>query len=164
MNSITLALVRSILLRLLVAGLIWIVLTGGSAYNWGFALLVIAAAVATSLFLMPAGEWRWTLPGLLRFLPFFLIKSVLGGIDVSIRAFNPRMPLQPGIITYELRIPEGAGRVFFANSVSLQPGSFVAGIEGDVLQVHALDTAMPISENLRELEDRVAQLFGVSLQ
>lgn len=159
----TAALVKSILLRLLVGGLLWIVLTGGTTYNWGFALVVVAAAVATSLYLMPAGGWRWNLPGLLRFLPFFIIKSVLGGIDVSMRAFNPRMPLQPGIVTYLLRIPDGPGRVFFANSVSLQPGSFVAGIEGDVLQVHALDTAMPIVENLRELEDRVAQLFGLEV-
>jgi multicomponent Na+:H+ antiporter subunit E len=80
-----------------------------------------------------------------------------------LRAFNPRMPLQPGIVTYRLRLPDGPGRVFFANSVSLQPGSFVAGIEGDVLKVHALDTAMPIAENLRELEDRVAALFELEV-
>jgi multicomponent Na+:H+ antiporter subunit E len=156
-------LVRSILLRLLAGGLIWIVLTGGSTYNWGFAVLVIAAAVATSLYLMPAGGWCWNLPGLLRFLPFFIIRSVLGGIDVSLRAFNPRMPLQPGIITYRLRIPDGPGRVFFANSVSLQPGSYVAGIERNLMQVHALDTAMPIAENLRDLEERVGALFGLDV-
>jgi multicomponent Na+:H+ antiporter subunit E len=159
----TAALVKSILLRLLFGGLIWIVLTGGVTDNWGFALLVVAAAVATSLYLMPVGCWRWNLSGLLRFLPYFIVKSVLGGIDVSLRAFNPRMPLQPGIVTYRLRLPEGPGRVFFANSVSLQPGSFVAGIEGDVLKVHALDTAMPIAENLRELEDRVAALFELEV-
>jgi multicomponent Na+:H+ antiporter subunit E len=155
--------VPGLLVRAVLLLLVWIVLTGGSLAYWGLAALIIAAATATSLAVMPPGEWRWTALGLARFLPYFACQSVLGGIDVSRRAFLPSMPLQPGFITYPLRLPDGPERVFFANSVNLQPGTAIVGIDGDVLTVHALDVSMPIHGALAELERRVADLFGVEL-
>lgn len=141
----------------------WIVLTGASLAYWGLAALIIVAATATSLGVMPPGAWRWTALGLARFIPFFVHQSVRGGFDVSRRALRLRMPLDPGFVEYRLRLPAGPARVFFANSVSLQPGTASVGIEGEVLTVHALDLGMPVEESLRDLEARVAGLFGVEL-
>jgi multicomponent Na+:H+ antiporter subunit E len=54
-------------------------------------------------------------------------------------------------------------RVFFVNAINLQPGTVGVRIDGDRLRVHALDQSMPVEENLRDLEERVAGLFGVEL-
>jgi multicomponent Na+:H+ antiporter subunit E len=160
---VTRALARAAAIRAALFGLAWVVLSGASSSYWGFALLVIVAATVTSLYMQPAGAWRWTLAGLLRFVPYFAWQSIRGGLDVSRRAFHPRLPVQPDIISYRMRLPQGPQRVFFVNSVNLQPGSAVIEIDGDLLQVHALDVSLPIEENLSALEERVAALFGVTL-
>ncbi|MBE0509552.1 MAG: Na+/H+ antiporter subunit E [Chromatiales bacterium] len=49
-----------------------------------------------------------TLLGWLRFIPFFLLQSLLGGIDVARRAFHPRTPLSPTLIRYPLSLSESA--------------------------------------------------------
>ena len=154
---------RAALLRFVLIGAAWVVLTGGSTSYWGLALLIILASTVTSMLSMPVGAWRWSLPGLARFIPYFLWQSLVGGIDVSRRAFSPSLPIQPGILTYKLRIPPGPERVFFANSLSLQPGTAVASLEGDLLVVHALDTSMQIERDIRVLEERVAGVFGLTL-
>lgn len=157
------ALAQAAATRAVFFGLAWIVLTGASSAYWGFALLIIAAATATSLRMQPVGAWNWTLGGFMRFVPYFAWQSVCGGLDVSRRAFHPRMPVQPGIISYRVRLPDGPQRVFFVNGVNLQPGTAVIALDDDTLQVHALDVSLPIEANLQQLEARVAALFGLDL-
>ncbi|CAN5120891.1 hypothetical protein BH23CHL1_BH23CHL1_22100 [soil metagenome] len=157
------SLLKAVALRGVLATLFWLVLTEGSADYWGLAVLVVALTTLTSLVFVPVASWRWRPMGLLRFLPYFAMQSLRGGIDVSRRAFHPRAPLDPGYVEHQFRLPEGPLRVFFVNAINLQPGTVGVRIEGDRLRVHALDQSMPVEENLRDLEERVAGLFGVEL-
>lgn len=154
---------KAVALRGLLAAFCWLVLTEGDAGYWGLALLVIAVTTLTSLMFVPVGSWRWRPLGLLRFLPYFAKQSLRGGIDVSRRAFHPRMPLNPGYVDFRFRLPKGPWRVFFVNVINLFPGTVVVRAEADRLRIHALDEAMPVEENLKDLEERVADLFGVEL-
>jgi multicomponent Na+:H+ antiporter subunit E len=152
---------RAVLLRAgLLAGL-WAVLTGGAPSSWIIgAPVVLAGALVCRVLPVPPSS-RWTVGGTLRFSIFFIAQSLWSGVDVARRAFDPRRPWAPRLITYSFTQLTGPSRVFFANAVSLLPGTLSADLREDTLLVHALDHRQPVVDELRILEGRVAVLFGV---
>jgi multicomponent Na+:H+ antiporter subunit E len=152
---------RAALLRAVIFAALWWILTEGVLRGWTLALVSIAAAVATSLLLVPPATWRWRLGGLVRFIPFFLWQSSRGGVDVARRALHPRLPILPGEFLYALRLPDGAARTFFTAALSLLPGTLSLELRDDEILIHTLDQRLRAPELLRRLEDRVADLFGV---
>ncbi len=147
--------------RAALLALLWWVLTGGDAGSWLIGAPVIVGATVASLALLPAGGWRWSPAGVLRFVPFFLWQSLVGSVDVALRALRPGLPLHPTLLDYELRLPEKPARVFMANTISLLPGTLSAELEGRRLRVHTLTQGPEVLENLRKLELRVSALFGL---
>ena len=155
---------RSILVRALLVTLLWLVLTEGAVTPWPLILLVIGAVTAMSLVYRGPVRWRWRLSGLLRFVPFFLYHSLVGGVDVGLRAFRRRIPVAPTFIRYEMRLPpfEPPAR-FFAATLSLLPGTLCASMQREILSSHVVDDAQPNAARLHQLESRVADLFGETL-
>lgn len=117
-------------------------------------------AVVASTLLLPPLPFLWH--EFLRFAPFFLLRSLLGGVDVSWRAFHPDMPIAPDLIEYGLRIPPGLPRVFMVNTVSLLPGTLSAELDRDVLKVHVLDGRKDFLAVIESVEKRVAGMFAAS--
>lgn len=97
----------------------------------------------------------------MRLFSYFLIQSLLGGIDVSKRALSPRHRVQPFLIRYPLRLPPGKARIFFVISASLLPGTLSARLEGDDLTVHVLDRGIRAESVLRGLEARIGAVVGL---
>lgn len=147
--------------RLLLFSFIWAVLTEGERSSWGIGLVTVVLATGAALALPSTSPWRWRLGGALRFLPYFLFHSLRGSIDVSRRALHPRLPLDPAFVPYRVRLPAGGARIFLANTVNLLPGTLSVGLDGDLLTVHMLDGQSSHRRELAELEERVADLFGV---
>jgi multicomponent Na+:H+ antiporter subunit E len=156
--------VRRIGIRIAGYAFVWWVVAEGAAASWtvGAPAVLLAALVGWSLASpRPAG---WRLGGLLRFMAHFVLRSLHGGLDVARRAIDPRLPLAPAMVPYRLRLPrDGAGAVFFVDMVNLLPGTLCAAFDGDRLTVHVVDRARPVLDDLRELEVRVAGLFGEEL-
>jgi multicomponent Na+:H+ antiporter subunit E len=71
------------------------------------------------------------------------------------------MPIHPGIVRYRTRLPADNMKVIMANTCSLLPGTLSVGIEDDVIIVHALDTTMPVMDDLRTLERIVGGIYGL---
>lgn len=151
---------RPLALRFLLLLAIWLVIAEGEIGSLvvGAPLALVAALLSVSL--APVSRSRVSLPGLARFVVYFAVESVRGGIDVALRAYRPSMPIDPAYVDYVLRLAEPLDRVVFANTISLLPGTLSASLEGDRLVVHALDRAQPVVESLETLEHRVADLFG----
>lgn len=149
---------RSLAIRLLLFGGLWLLLTEGAADAWVVGLPAILAALIVSRRLVPPIRVR--LVALLRFLPMFAWRSLAGAWDVALRAMRPGRPLDPSLCTYRTSLPDGLPRVFFANTVSLLPGTLSADLEGDNLCIHALDDGEAAVESLASLESAVASLFG----
>lgn len=141
---------------------IWLILTGAATSALLPGLLVVLPAALASLLLPPVPAWSWLPLGLCRFLPFFLFRSLLAGIDVARRAFSPHPRLNPGLITYAWRLPPGPARIFLANTVSLLPGTLSVGLEADQLIVHTLDDNPKLEQELSQLETMVGQLFKMA--
>ncbi|MBD1401224.1 Na+/H+ antiporter subunit E [Pelovirga terrestris] len=140
---------------------LWWVLTGGRASSWLIGLPTIALALWVMNRFPQAPFWPISVAGLLRFIPYFLLQSVRGGVDVARRAYSPTLPLDPEIIEFPLTLPAGRPQMFFLNSVSLLPGTLSADLNGTTLKVHVLDRK--VDPQLGQLENRVAQLFKCPL-
>ena len=147
--------------RLLAFALVWWLISEGAAASWSISVPAVLLASWLSARLLP--PQRLTPSGLLRFLGFFLLHSLLGAVDVAQRAFRPARPLNPGMIDYSLQLGPGLPRVFMLNVVSLLPGTLSADLEADCLRVHVLDADQDNPAQLAQLEARVAGLFGLTL-
>jgi multisubunit Na+/H+ antiporter MnhE subunit len=95
--------------------------------------------------------------------PFFLWRSLYGGVDVARRALHPKLPISPGLFDYRWRLPPGLPRVFMANTVSLLPGTLSAELGEEYLHVHVLDRSGDFIPELSIVEEHVARLFGLHL-
>lgn len=143
--------------------LIWFVVTEADLSSLLIGVPVALAAAVLSVVLQPKSLTGMYLPGALRFARFFAVQSVLGGVDVALRALGPRVRIEPDIVLYPLRISGTLPRVFFVNTISLLPGTLSSRMVDDVIEVHALDATQPVIDNLAEVEERVADLFGAQL-
>ncbi len=151
------------LARLTLMALIWIGLNGTDWSSWIVGGPVVIAAAWISVKLLPTIPWHWSVWGAIGFAGFFLRESLRGGWDVACRALSPKLALSPAIVCVPFHLPPGAARWFFCNAISLLPGTAVVAIAENNLCVHALDGSPRVEAELRELENRVATLFGLTL-
>ena len=147
--------------RTVLFALLWWMLTEGTMTSWLVGAPVVLFAVLASGTLLSGASW--SLPGILRFIPFFLWHSLRGGVDVAGRALHPRLPISPGLLEYPWRLPAGLPRVLMANTVSMLPGTLSAELGEEFLQVHVLDQTGAFESELTEIETRVARVFGLNL-
>lgn len=153
--------VRRFLLYASLLLLFWFALTAGSPATGWFGVPLSLAGALVALKLLPAKGRVWSLAGLVRFVPWFVLESLLGGADVARRALHPRLPLAPAFLAYHTALPEGPARTFLAGLISLLPGTLSAEWRDGELQVHVLDEGLAVEGRLRLLERRVADLFGL---
>lgn len=153
-------------LRIVVFTLLWWLLTQGDTASWVLGVPTVGLAILVSLYMMPAGGWHWGVSpyGVLRFVLFFLRKSLISSIDVAIRVMHPAMPLKPGLFEYPFRLTGETARVIMANTASLLPGTLSVDLVDDKLLVHVLDLDAPIEAELRLLEKRIAAIYGIKLE
>lgn len=119
--------------------------------------IAVFAATWASLVLLPPEAGRIRFGALFMLLPHFLWQSVLAGVDVARRAFDPRMPLRPGFVRCQLGLPRGLARNTFATITSLLPGSVPAGEEEGAIVYHALDTGVAVAEQIAAEERLLAK-------
>ena len=160
MESRRLRLLRAAGFRALFLAALWWTLTEGSATSWVIGGPLIMAVVALSVMAGQVTPIELRLSGLLRFLPYFLWNSILGAADVARRVYRPQLVLNPGLVAYRTLLPTEPARVFFANVVSLLPGTLSAELRNDELLVHVLDESRPVTAELANLEQQIALLFG----
>jgi multicomponent Na+:H+ antiporter subunit E len=149
---------KLVILTLLLAG-VWWVMTQGSAASWLIGLPAVAAATWASRRFGRSSKLSVSALGMLRFMPFFLWESLRGGVDVALRTLAPRMRIQTGFIRYRTHLDNPASLTFFANCVSLLPGTLAADLQDDWLEVHVLNTRSDHLTELSRLESAVARVF-----
>ncbi|MBK1620872.1 hypothetical protein CKO42_21065 [Lamprobacter modestohalophilus] len=126
------------------------------------AIALIATAMATwiSLWVLPPGPRPWRLSALMALMGRFLVQSVLGGIDVARRAFDPRLPLRPGYIVFASSLRRPHQRAILQTFASATPGAIAAGTDAEGrLVFHCLDTRGPIAEGLAQDEQLLLRLY-----
>ena len=137
----------------------WWALTQGAYDSWQVGLPTILTAIFIEYRLSPPKGNRWSLSGFLFYALYFLKLSITGGIDVAWRTYHPRLPLNPAMVEYPLRLTSEVARNLFVGTVSLLPGTLSAELGTQSLVVHVLDIDRPFNQELKLIEDRVAAVF-----
>lgn len=152
--------VRAIALRTVFFAVLWAVLTEGEGLLSVWTLPGVFVGVVVSLLLCPARDCKWGFLPTVRFIPYFLWHSLLGGLDVAYRALSPWSRVRPEILEFPFVLEKEPARVFFMWTVSLLPGTAGVDLQEDTARIHVLDTGLADIESLRGLESRIAGIFG----
>lgn len=143
--------------------LLWVTFGGNDLAGIALGVPTVLLALWAALHLSPSWEVRIDPIAFGAFVPEFLKLSLVGGVDVAKRAFSPEILIDPELMPYTLRLPDGTPRYFFLLLISLLPGTLSAELEGDTLTVHVLDRAQDNHAALADLEDRIARIFRIDL-
>ena len=74
----------------------------------------------------------------------WLMKEILvASVRVTSIILDPRLPIRPGLVRYRAPQRTEVGRVLYANSITLTPGTLTARMDGDELEVHSLARTQP---------------------
>lgn len=140
----------------LVYAALWLVLSNNQ--GWGFGLVFVALAVLCALSakvrVRPVA-WRF-LPGLV---VFFLRSMVIGGLDVARRTVGRSADVHPGWVRHQLGESSPLARLLLSAITGLLPGTLAARIDGDIMQVHTLDTRQDWQRDVSRLEHHLARLL-----
>ncbi|MCW9023647.1 MAG: Na+/H+ antiporter subunit E [Gammaproteobacteria bacterium] len=147
--------------RFLLFSFIWWILTDGAVNSWWIGIPAVILATLTSVALIPPVKLVWY--EVVRFVPYFIFRSVTGGFDVAKRAFHPAIPIAPDLVEYPLRLSPGLPQVFLINTISLLPGTLTAELNQNILKVHVLDAQANFKAEIEAVEQRVARMFSVNL-
>jgi len=139
----------------------WLILTGFDVADLAIGVLAAMLATWASLRLMPPGQWRFRPIKLTKFVLRFFLQSITAGFDVAWRALHPRMPLQPGFVTYRTQIPQSPTLSAFCTVSSLLPGTLPSGPDaGGGLAIHCLDVTQPAADQLATEESLFVEALG----
>jgi multicomponent Na+:H+ antiporter subunit E len=153
---------KSFLLRFVIFAAGWLVILGGQQLSdiW-FVILCLAAATAISMYTVPPGQWNLRLLGVARFFPYFLMTALRGGWDVARRVFFRTVPIDPDFITIT-HDRDQQKTLILAWVISLLPGTASCVITEETIVVHVLDKKLPVTEEIKELQNRIKDMFAES--
>ena len=135
--------------RTAILALTWWVLTKGAYDSWPVGLPFILTSVCVAYRLSPPAGNRWSLTGLVVYAFYFLKLSITGGIDVVWRTYHPRLPLNPAMIEYPLRLTSPSARNLFVCTISLLPGTLSVELGEHTVVAHVLDIDRPFEQEKR---------------
>ena len=139
----------------------WVTIAGTEPVDLLFGAPAALIVTWASLQLLPLGTRRLRVVALAKLVPRFLYQSIGAGVDVAWRALDPRLPLQPGFVTYRPRLPPGAALSAFCTVTSLLPGTLPSGTdESGRLIIHCLDKDQPIADQLATEEAVLMEALG----
>ena len=92
--------------------------------------------------------------------PWLLWEIVKANIDVARVLIKRRMPTDIAVINVRATQKSELGRVIYANSITLTPGTVTIALDDDVLTVHALTTGAAGGLNTGEMDRRVTAVEG----
>ncbi len=145
---------------------VWLLLSGHDSallITFGALSALAVAAIARRMALVDREghplHLGWSAPGYWLWLVWQII---IWNLDVARRILDPRLPIDPTVIRLRTGQKTELGRVIYANSITLTPGTVTIDIEGDEVVVHALSGAAARDLETGEMDRRVSRMEGRS--
>ncbi len=110
----------------------------------------------------PEGHPVHLIPRTLVYWPWLLKEIVMANIDVAKAILRSPMAIEPTVFTVTGSQQSELGRVIYANSITLTPGTVTIALEDDQLTVHALTRAGLEGVESGEMDRRIDWLEGGS--
>jgi multicomponent Na+:H+ antiporter subunit E len=86
------------------------------------------------------------------------LKVVKSNLDVTRRIWTPGKSISPTVVRLKLSQQTALGKVIYANSITLTPGTVTLAIEDDEILVHALTHADAAALETGEMDRQVREL------
>jgi multicomponent Na+:H+ antiporter subunit E len=86
------------------------------------------------------------------------LKVVKSNLDVTRRIWTPGKSISPTLVRLKLSQQTALGKVIYANSITLTPGTVTLAIEDDEILVHALTRADAAALETGEMDRQVREL------
>ncbi|MEM7782249.1 MAG: Na+/H+ antiporter subunit E [Planctomycetota bacterium] len=96
--------------------------------------------------------------GLLTYVPYLIREIVVSNLEVTKIILSRKMPLQRNMIEVEAGQKTELGKVIFANSITLTPGTVSVSTQKDRILVHALSFAGAEEDLSGDMDRRVRKL------
>lgn len=132
-------------------------------------LLLLLAALSVLLTLWLAGRMRlvdsehhpvWAALRYVPYWPWLGVEIVKSSIDVARRVLSPSLPISPVVFEVDASQQTAVGRVVYANSITLTPGTVTMEMDGQRLRVHALTEDSIDYFRSGEMDARVSRAEG----
>ena len=99
-------------------------------------------------------------PGMLRYV-FALVKEILlANLNVCKMILSEEEEIDPALVQFQTDMQTPAGRAFYANAITLTPGTITVSLEDDTYVVHCLDESMAQGLSDAKLEQMLHELEG----
>ncbi len=139
--------------------LLWCGLKGIAPGDLVVGVFAALAGVAASLRLLPPRVGAIVPRAAAAFAGRFLAQSLAAGIDVARRAFDPKLPLATGLVTFRPSLARGTARDLFTTISAMMPGTLPTGDDGkDGLVIHCLDRHQPVAAEMARDEARLRRI------
>lgn len=96
----------------------------------------------------------------LLYLPYLIKEIAQSNAEVARIVLSPRMPLRRTMVEVRSHQRTEVGRVVFANSITLTPGTVSVRVEDDQILVHALSYEGAAEDMSGEMDRRVCRMEG----
>ncbi len=88
------------------------------------------------------------------------VEIVKANIDVARRILDPKLPIDPAVVTVKASQDSELGHVIFANSITLTPGTVSMRVAENTILVHAIATDMAEDVQSGAMDRRVTAMEG----
>lgn len=147
----------------LILYLLWCVLSGyiePMLLGLGLVSCIFVVLIALRMDLVDR-EWRpihLLFGRVLSYWPWLMWEIVRSNIDVVRRILDPSLPINPTVLSVKASQRTDIGRVTYANSITITPGTLAMKLEGDEILVHALSREGADGLAAGEMDRRVTSL------
>lgn len=151
-----------VILLLVVLASFWLVLSGHfsplrltlGAVSCALVAWITLAAVGTGGE-NPASRIRWG--RWCGYQPWLAVQILRSAVDVAVRILDPKLPISPVVTRVPADLPD-LGKVIYANSVTLTPGTVSINLGRDEIIVHCLTREGADHLSKGEMYHRVRQI------
>ncbi|MDE0800596.1 MAG: Na+/H+ antiporter subunit E [Rhodospirillaceae bacterium] len=98
----------------------------------------------------------------LTYWPWLTWQIIFSALNVTRIIVSPSLPISPTLTRVKMSQKSDVGRVTFANSITLTPGTISVDIEGDEILVHAITSDNATDLEAGGMDKRCAQFEGGS--
>ncbi len=92
--------------------------------------------------------------------PWLGWQIIKANIDVARCILDPALPISPTVFKVKASQKSEVGKVMYANSITLTPGTISMRLEGDEIEVHALTREAAEELQQGEMDRRVSAVEG----
>ncbi len=95
-----------------------------------------------------------------RYLPWLMKEIFVANVAVAKIILDPKMPISPRMVVFHGSQETDLGKVLYANSITLTPGTITTGVEGQAFEIHALTGADLETDEEDQMDRRCSWVEG----